>query len=46
MDLGEIGLEDVDWIHLARYRDNWRTVVYTVMNIQVQWGGGIYLVAE
>jgi len=33
MDLGEIGWEGVDWIHLAHDNDQWRVLVYTVMNI-------------
>jgi hypothetical protein len=32
MDLREMGLNVVDWIHLAQYRDQWRTFVNTVMN--------------
>jgi hypothetical protein len=35
MHLREIGLEDVDWIHLAQDRDQWRTVVNSVMKLQV-----------
>jgi hypothetical protein len=35
MDLGEIGWEGVDWIHLAQDRDQWRALVNTVMNFQV-----------
>jgi hypothetical protein len=35
MNLREIGLEDVDSIHLAQDRDQWRTFVNTVMNIRV-----------
>jgi hypothetical protein len=35
MDLREIGLECVDWIHLAQDRDQWLAVVNTVMNLQV-----------
>jgi hypothetical protein len=35
MDLGEIECEVVDWIHLAQGRDQWRTVVNTVINIWV-----------
>jgi hypothetical protein len=35
MDLREIGWEGVDWIHLAQDRDQWRAVVYTVMNLWV-----------
>jgi hypothetical protein len=33
MDIREIGWEVVDWIHLAQDRDQWRTVVNTVMNL-------------
>jgi hypothetical protein len=33
MDLKEIGLAIVDWIHLTKYRDQWRPVVDTVMNL-------------
>jgi hypothetical protein len=35
MDLREIGLEGVDWIHLAQDRDQWRVLVNTVMNLRV-----------
>jgi len=35
MDLREIGLKGVDWIHLAQDRDRWRAVVNTVMNLRV-----------
>jgi CRISPR/Cas system-associated protein Cas7 (RAMP superfamily) len=35
MDLREIGLEVVDWIHLAQDRDRWRAVVKAVMNLMV-----------
>jgi hypothetical protein len=35
MDLGEIGWEDVEWIHLAQYRDRWRALVNAVMNLRV-----------
>jgi hypothetical protein len=35
MDLTEIGWEGVDWIHLARDRDQWQAVVNTVMNLRV-----------
>jgi hypothetical protein len=33
MDIGEIGLGDVDWIRLAEDRDQWRVVVSAVMNL-------------
>jgi hypothetical protein len=32
MDVREIGLEDVDWIHVAWDRGRWWTLVTTVMN--------------
>jgi hypothetical protein len=34
MGLREIGCEGVDWMHLAQDRDQWRAVVYTVMNLR------------
>jgi hypothetical protein len=33
--LREAGWEDVDWMHLAQDRDQWRAVVNTVMNLWV-----------
>jgi hypothetical protein len=27
----KIGFEGVNWVHLARYRNHWRTLVNTVM---------------
>jgi hypothetical protein len=35
MDLIEINLEGVDWIHLVQDTDRWRTVVNLVMNLPV-----------
>jgi hypothetical protein len=35
MDLREIGVGDMDWIHLPQDRDRWRAVVNTVMNLLV-----------
>jgi hypothetical protein len=35
MDLREIGWEDVDWIHLAQVKGQWRAVVNTAMNLRV-----------
>jgi hypothetical protein len=35
MDLREIGLDGMDWIHLAQDRDQWRALVNTVMNLWV-----------
>jgi len=35
MDLKEIGRENVDCVHLAEDRDQWRTLVSTLMNLQI-----------
>jgi hypothetical protein len=35
IDLREIGWDGVDWIDLAQERDQWRTLVNTVMNLRV-----------
>jgi hypothetical protein len=35
MDLREIERDDVDWIDLAQDRDQWRTLVNTVMDLRV-----------
>jgi len=35
MDLREIGWKGVEWMHLAKDRDQWRAVVNTVMNFRV-----------
>jgi hypothetical protein len=35
MDLGEIGLDDKEWIGLARDRDKWRALVNTVLKPRV-----------
>jgi hypothetical protein len=35
IDLGEIGWDGVDWIELAQDRDQWKALVYTVMNLRV-----------
>jgi hypothetical protein len=33
--LRKIGWDDLDWISLAQDRDQWRSLVNTVMNLQV-----------
>jgi hypothetical protein len=40
---GEIGWEIVDWSHLAEDRDQWRTLVNTVMNLRVPKKAGNFL---
>jgi hypothetical protein len=35
MDLRVMGWEGIEWIHLVQDRDQWRTLVNTVMNIRV-----------
>jgi hypothetical protein len=35
MDLREIGWGGMDWIDLVQDRDQWRTLVNTVMNLRV-----------
>jgi hypothetical protein len=36
IDLREIEWDDMDWIQLARDRDQWRALVNTVMNLRVR----------
>ena len=43
MDLQEVGCGYVDWIGLAQDRDRWRTLVCTVVNLQVPWNAGNFL---
>jgi hypothetical protein len=35
MDLREIGWGGMDWIDLAQDKDQWRTLVYRVMNVLI-----------
>jgi hypothetical protein len=35
MDFREIGWGVVDWINLVQERDQWRTLVNTIINLQV-----------
>jgi hypothetical protein len=35
IDLRENGWDGMDWIELAQDRDQWRALVYTVMNLRV-----------
>jgi hypothetical protein len=38
MDLREIGWDGVDWIDMARDRDQWRTLVNAVLNLPYNAG--------
>jgi hypothetical protein len=38
------GREDVDWIHLDQDRDQWLTLVDTVMNLRVPYRAGNSLI--
>jgi hypothetical protein len=40
IDTGEVGRGDVDWIGLAKYRNMWRAVVNSVLNLPVPWNAG------
>jgi hypothetical protein len=41
--LGELGWDGVDWSHVAQYRDQWRALVNTVMNLRVPYIAGKFL---
>jgi hypothetical protein len=43
MDLTEIRLEGMDWIHLVQDRDWWQALVNTVMSLWVPQKGGNFL---
>jgi hypothetical protein len=46
MDLREITWEGVDWMHLAQDRDQWWSLVNTLMNLWVPSKAGISSLAE
>jgi hypothetical protein len=37
MEVGEIGLEVVDWIYLVQEGDRWQALINTVMNLWVRY---------
>jgi hypothetical protein len=39
----EIEWDDMDWIDLAQYRDQWRALLNTVMNLRVPKHAGKFL---
>jgi hypothetical protein len=41
-----MGPGGMNWIHLAQDRDQWRTLVNTVMNFLVKQNIGLFCVAE
>jgi hypothetical protein len=43
MDIKELGCEDVEWIHLAQGRFQWRAVVNTAMKLPVPQKAGSLL---
>jgi hypothetical protein len=43
INLREIGWSGIDWIDLAQDRDQWRDLVYTVMNLQVPTNVGKFV---
>jgi hypothetical protein len=43
IDLREIRWDGMDWIDVAQDRDQWRTLVETVMNLRVPQNAGKFL---
>jgi hypothetical protein len=43
IDIREIGWDGMDWIDLAKDRDQWRALVSTVMNLRVPFNAGKFL---
>jgi len=43
-DLKEIGWQGVDWIQLAQNRDQWQAVWNVIMNLQVPYKAGNFLI--
>jgi hypothetical protein len=45
MDVGEIGWGDINWIHLAQDKNQWRASVNTVLNLRLPENVGKFLSA-
>jgi hypothetical protein len=43
LDLVEVGWDDVDWTGLAQYRDRWRALVNSVLNLRVPYNAGKHI---
>jgi hypothetical protein len=43
MDLREMELGEMDWIHLVQDRDQWQALVNAVMNFRISWIFGKFL---
>jgi hypothetical protein len=43
IDLRAIGWGSTDWIDLAQYRDQWRAIIKTAMNLPVPYNVGKFL---
>jgi len=43
MDFKEIGWRGMDWIPLAHYRNKWRSLVNTVVNLRLPKNSGKFL---
>jgi hypothetical protein len=45
MDLHDVRLGGLDWIDLAQDRKEWRALVNSVMNLEVPYGEGNFLIS-
>jgi hypothetical protein len=45
MELRKIEWDDVDWMHLAQDRNQWRALVNMTMNLRVAYKAGNFLIS-